>query len=343
MNDFPRYRKVLANDASANYLISRKIPVDADIEALPYVSLVRLHQEILGIFRAAASDEEFFDNLLVEEPLFSFLDLKREILLHLLHRCKLCLHHCEVDRVATASGICDLDSALRIASSRVEDEWIQDISPAYMVYFSGCNFRCFFCNVPDITFRPNTGQEWDAEQFAFVLRDAYDEGARAVKFTGGEPSLHLLAIADILAHCEWNFPVALHTNLYISPSVLPFIEGLFDIVIADLKFGNNDCAADIAGVPNYFEQVTRNLESLVSTDLFIRHLVLPGHLECCTFPILDYLRDRRPTGGVQILLNYEPTYAAKDPSLKMARRLSVSEINALNDRLKTEFAEVLAP
>ncbi|MHA2620424.1 MAG: radical SAM protein [bacterium JZ-2024 1] len=340
MNHTPRYLKVLANDASANYLICRKIPVDADIESMSYVSLVRLHGEILGTFRAAASDEEFFDNLLVEEPLFSLLDLKREILLHALHRCRLCLHHCEVDRIAMPSGICDLDTVLRVAHMATESEWIEDIAPVLSIYLSGCNFRCFYCNVPEITFQPNTGEQWEPAPLALVLRDAYDEGVRTVKFTGGEPSLHLLGIADILAHCEWNFPVALHTNLYISPSFLPIMEGMFDIIIADFKFGNDACAKDIAGCPAYLDAVTRNLESLASTDLFVRHIVLPGHLECCTFPILDYLRDKRPTGGIQVLFNYTPAHAATDPALRMNRGLTPSEIDAVKKRLAETIQEV---
>jgi len=340
MKAVPRYKKVLAGDASANYLICRQVPVDADVEAEPYSSLIRLHQEALGVFRAAASDEEFFDNLLLQEPLFSLLDLKRELIFHALHRCKLCLHRCEVDRIAMPAGICGLDARLRIASAGVEPEWMEDLSPAFTVRFSGCNFRCFFCNVPDITFRPNTGEETDPGALALVLRDAYDEGARAVKFTGGEPSLHLLAIAEILAHCEWNFPVALHTNLYLSPTFLLYMEGLFDVVIADLKFGNDGCASEIAGVSHYFESVTRNLESLASTDLVIRHTVLPGHIECCTFPILDYLRDKAPTAGVQILFNYAPAYAAVDPALGMARPLSEKEVTAVKERLREHYKEV---
>jgi putative pyruvate formate lyase activating enzyme len=337
MNEVPRYRKVLANDASANYLICRQVPVDADVEMLSYPALVRLHQETLAVFRAAAGDEEFFDNLIVEEPLFSLLDLKREILYHALHRCKLCLHHCEVDRVGTPAGICGLDARLRVSAASAEPEWLEEISPAFTVYFGGCNLRCFYCNTSDISFRPNTGEEMDAASLAMVLRDAYDEGARSVKFTGGEPSLHLLPIADILAHCEWNFPVVLHTNLYVSPSFIPIMEGLFDVVIADLKFGNNGCASEVAAAPRYWEAVTRNLESLACVDIVIRHIVLPGHIECCTMPLLEYFRDKAPTGGLQVLFNYAPSYAATDPALGLARTLTQKEMNAVRERLRAQF------
>ncbi len=38
--------------------------------------------------------------------------------------------------------------------------------------------------------------------------------------------------------------------------------------------------------------------------------MLPGHLECCTLPVLDWLADHMPNSLVNIMAQYHPEHRA---------------------------------
>ncbi len=49
------------------------------------------------------------------------------------------------------------------------------------------------------------------------------------------------------------------------------------------------------------ERVTRNiLRAAASGDVIIRHLVLPGHLDCCTKPALEWMARNLPRDRVLV-------------------------------------------
>ena len=47
------------------------------------------------------------------------------------------------------------------------------------------------------------------------------------------------------------------------------------------------------------------------SDLVVRHLVLPGHIECCSKPVLDFIAENFGKGViVNIMPQYRPEYRA---------------------------------
>src|SRR5205823_9338503 len=77
------------------------------------------------------------------------------------------------------------------------------------------------------------------------------------------------------------------------------------------KFGNDACAKRIAGVSNYTAILKRNLR-LASTQgrLIVRHLLLPGHHECCYRPIVDWLAKNLPDVEFSLRDGYLPAWRA---------------------------------
>ncbi|MDK2384556.1 MAG: pyruvate formate lyase-activating protein, partial [Candidatus Korarchaeota archaeon] len=84
--------------------------------------------------------------------------------------------------------------------------------------------------------------------------------------------------------------------------------------------------------PRYLEAVTRNLRVAAEHgDMIIRHLVLPGHLECCTKPVLRWIAHNLPAERVlvNIMDQYRPEHlVARYPDRwpDTARRPSYSEV-----------------
>lgn len=68
-----------------------------------------------------------------------------------------------------------------------------------------------------------------------------------------------------------------------------------DVWLADFRYGNDACAAELSGVDGYFEVVSRNfLLAHERGEVMLRHLLLPGHLECCAVPIMRWVSEHLP-------------------------------------------------
>jgi len=61
--------------------------------------------------------------------------------------------------------------------------------------------------------------------------------------------------------------------------------------LGDLKFGKDRSAETLSDTPDYWNVVTRSLKlaSTQGAEIIVRDLPLPGHIECCTRPILHRL------------------------------------------------------
>ena len=65
---------------------------------------------------------------------------------------------------------------------------------------------------------------------------------------------------------------------------------MFDVWLADFKFGNDACALRLAKVPDYTSSVRENLLwADRHSELIVRHLLMPGHIECCWRPVAEWL------------------------------------------------------
>jgi len=66
-----------------------------------------------------------------------------------------------------------------------------------------------------------------------------------------------------------------------------------------------------SGIENYFDIVARNHKRVHdegSGEIIIRHLVMPGHIECCSKPILDYIAKELPNVVVNLMSQYRPQW-----------------------------------
>ena len=80
--------------------------------------------------------------------------------------------------------------------------------------------------------------------------------------------------------------------------------------------------------PGYWEACTRNhLMADRYGEMIIRVLVLPGHNECCTRPILEWIAGNLgPWTRVNLMFQYRPEWRARERS-ELGRRLNRQEIN----------------
>jgi putative pyruvate formate lyase activating enzyme len=107
-------------------------------------------------------------------------------------------------------------------------------------------------------------------------------------------------------------PVVWKSDFHFTSEALDLLTGHVDVFVADFKFGNDQCAYRLAGVKNYLGIVTRNLlEAQRRARVIVRHLLLPGHHECCWKPIAEWLARYMPDVEVSIRGGFMPRWRSR--------------------------------
>ena len=264
----------------------------------------------------------------------SLMDMKVELAERMLHSCRMCEHRCGVDRTAGARGKCGVLEA-KVASYFMHYGEEKLLVPSYTIFFAGCNMGCVHCQNFDISTDPEAGRHLPAELMARRLENLSEVGqagfkvtlvrewaekAKNVNWVGGEPTPNLAYVLQVLRETRSNLPQIWNSNMYMSEESMRLLEGAVDVYLADFKYGNDDCARKYSKVDDYFRIVSRNHRiGAEHADLLIRHLMLPGHLECCTYPILEWLADNVPEASVNVMSQYRPMHLAHEHPELMAR------------------------
>ena len=133
-------------------------------------------------------------------------------------------------------------------------------------------------------------------------------------------------------------PIVYNCGGYEKIETLRLLEGIVDIYMPDLKYGDETISSIYSGIinyPKYAKQALREMDRQVSglktydrniayRGLLIRHLVLPGNIES-TKKVLDFIASElSPDSLVNIMQQYYPAYKAFEYD-KINRRLSNSE------------------
>lgn len=205
-----------------------------------------------------------------------------------------------------------------------------ELVPSHTIFFTGCTLRCRYCQNFEIAFCPLAGREVRPDQLARLIDLRHQEGSANVNLVGGDPAPHLAAILETLARVTEDVAVVFNSNMYLSEDALGLLDGVVDVYLADLRYGNDSCASVLSDAPHY----TRIVHDTILTgaehaDLMVRHLVLPGHVECCTKPALSWLAERLPGVYLNLMFQYRPCYRVE--AGPMARALTEEERSAARD------------
>ena len=322
-----RYHAIVKGREIPNYLRAKEISADFTSRTSED-KLWRLHRDITAGSASAtgkgvprAGDGK------------NLLELKLELSRRMLKHCRFCERGCGADRSVEGKGKCGIGPEPRIASHFLDHGEEKPLNPSYTVFFSGCNFDCAFCQNYDISTDPECGRYIQPEVLARrieVLTEIGKAGfhvtlvhdwpvmAKNVNWVGGEPTPALHYVLQVLGEMKANIPQIWNSNMYMGQETMELLGGVVDLYLADFKYGNDRCAARLSKVDRYFEVVSRNhLIASKQTDLIVRHLMLPGHLDCCTLPVLDWLAKNTPEAAVNLMDQYHPAHRALEyPELR---------------------------
>jgi putative pyruvate formate lyase activating enzyme len=247
--------------------------------------------------------------------------------------CHFCAHHCGANRLIGPAGLCHAGSEARFFSAQVEVSDELELIPTFAVALSGCDLRCDFCITGGPSWNPRAGAGFDARTMALRASRALDGGARTVMVLGGEPTIHLPAALEFVAGLPDAAKVIWKTNAHGSAPARELLDRLFDVWLADFKFGNDACAQRLAKVPDYVRVVQENLVwAHEHSELIVRHLLMPGHVDCCWRPVAQWLATELPGVKVNLRSGFWPAWRARRHH----------ELSSPFSRAETECARAIA-
>ncbi len=302
-----RYLGVMRDRLPSQFLISRSICVDFDRDS-PIQELWEIHDEAMKSFRAMKESI----NSIKELPPFaasSLLDVKVAIADKILENCHFCERRCGANRKMKKRGYCGIDAVSRYSVEFLHRGEEPELVPSHTIFFTGCNFRCVYCQNWEISQAPQSGIPILPQELARIITLQRAYGSRNVNFVTPTPHVH--TILKILNALKVNLPVVWNSNMYYSNEIAALLEGIVDVYLGDLRYGNDDCAMRYSNVPDYWGVVTRNfLSAYTFGEILLRHLVLPGHLDCCTAPIVNWTKENIPKVRFNLMFQYRPNYRA---------------------------------
>ena len=242
-------------------------------------------------------------------------------------QCDVCAERCHVDRLSGQRGRCGLGAEARVYKEYLHLGEEERLVPSHAVFMTGCNMRCGFCTDMAQVRNPEAhGVVVEPEILAQRIATRRSEGAKNVQFVGGLPDVNVRYILEVLRHCPEDTSVVWNTNLWTTEEALSTLRGIVSTWLIDLKFGNDACGRVLGGVSQYHQTVMGLLPLLErSGEVIVRHLLMPGHLECCTKPALTALRASHPSFALNVMTGYLPMGlgAASGP---MSHSLSSEEV-----------------
>ncbi|MEM5790819.1 MAG: radical SAM protein [Candidatus Aenigmatarchaeota archaeon] len=310
----PRYIKVVKNELPSRFQIAKRIVFEFD-ESLSEEELWKEHEKLMEKFYEI---KEVIDKgkLKIEDlevPRFSLLDLKIILTKDILKSCELCERKCHANRLEDGLGFCKVGNQCLISSEQVHLGEESFYTPSHTIFFWSCNMQCVFCQNYTMSFRLEPGIPVTPEFLAKKIEKRRKKGCRNVNFVGSEPTPFLLWILEALKYCKVNVPTLWNSNMFMSEKTMQILDGIVDVYLTDFKFGPGKCSEYLTKVKNYWNVVTRNhLIAVKQTEVTVRHLILPNHIECCSFPIIRWIaKNIKDKCLLNLMDQYFPYYLAE--------------------------------
>lgn len=314
VNPLDKYFQILKGKIPPKFRICKKI--EARFSGENKDELWNSHEKAMQKYRKIEKriheNEVKLSNF--ETPEKSLLDLKIEIAENILKSCEFCERKCQINRLEGEEGICGVGENPNISSNFIHTGEERELVPSYTIFFSGCTFKCQYCQNWGISQRPERGKYIKPKKIAEILKERKKaEEVINVNWVGGDPTSALHYVMKSLKELEVNVPSVWNSNMYLSKKSMKLLQGTQDIYLTDFKYGNNECGKKYSKINNYWEITTRNHKiAHENTEIIIRHLVLPNHQECCTEPILKWIKEELgPDTRVNILGQYRPEAKSK--------------------------------
>jgi len=256
--------------------------------------------------------------------------------------CDLCARYCHVDRFKTTKGaVCRTGIGAVVNSfgpHHGEENPLRGIHGSGTIFFSWCNLRCVFCQDWAIS-QKGQGQEVNPKTLADMMLQLQAQGCHNINLvTPSHVVAQIIAAVQIAAQQGLHLPLVYNTGGYDSPEALALLDGIIDIYMPDMKYGDSGIARQYSRIRNYVEvnfaavkemhrqvgdlQLDKN--GIAQRGLLVRHLVLPDNLAGSEAVIAFLANEISKDTYLNLMAQYRPCYRA-DENPPLDRPLSEDE------------------
>jgi len=228
-------------------------------------------------------------------------ELKRrvEAAYALLESCRVCPRACGVNRLQDEKGSCRTGRDAVVCSAHPhygEESPLVGYGGSGTIFLAWCNLRCMYCQNAEIS-QGGEGRPMTPEHIAGLMLALEQRGCHNINFVSPTHVVpQLLAAIAIAAQAGLTVPLVYNTGGYDSLETLRLLDGVFDIYMPDMKYGDAAVAKELSGIDEYpavnqaaVKEMHRQVGDLLLRQqhgergvalrgLLVRHLVLPGGL-----------------------------------------------------------------
>jgi putative pyruvate formate lyase activating enzyme len=247
-----------------------------------------------------------------------------------LRDCDLCARYCHIDRLRGIKGAVCRTGARAVVHNygahHGEEDPLRGWNGSGTIFFSWCSLRCVFCQNWEIS-QKGLGRPVEPEQLSTMMLALQAQGCHNINLvTPSHVVAQVIAAVAIAADGGLQLPLVYNTGGYDSPEALALLDGIVDIYMPDMKYGDSAIAREYSGVRDYaavnraaVKEMHRQVGDLVMDEhgiaqrgLLVRHLVLPGGL-AGTEQVLAFLAEEiSPHTYINLMDQYRPCYRADE-------------------------------
>ena len=169
--------------------------------------------------------------------------------------CDLCPRYCHVNRLDTIRGaVCRTGEHAVVHSfgpHHGEEHCLKGWNGSGTIFFSWCSLRCIFCQNWEISWQGH-GEERPADDLAAIMLRLQKAGCHNINFvTPSHVVAQILEAVAIAAEGGLKLPLVFNTSGYDSLEALALLDGVIDIFMPDMKFGDSERAHRHSHVREY--------------------------------------------------------------------------------------------
>jgi len=264
---------------------------------------------------------------------------REEKLFSLLSPCRLCPRECRVER-RKEKGFCGGGWKAKVASFAPhfgEEKELVGKGGSGTIFFSGCNLKCIFCQNYDISILAH-GREVEEEELSEMMLTLQNFGCHNINLVTPTHFVPQIVKAIRIALSQGlSLPIVYNCGGYESLETLKLLEGIIDIYMPDIKYGDSAKGKKYSHVPDYWEVAKESVKEMhrqvgnlqveggiAVKGLIVRHLVMPNRASASE-KIFDFLaREVSPETYVNIMDQYRPVFKAGD-SPEISRPIKAGE------------------
>lgn len=239
-------------------------------------------------------------------------------------KCKICPRACKINRNEKV-GFCGVQKlkVAKVMRHMWEEPFISGTKGSGMIFFSGCNMKCAFCQNFEIS-QNAKGKEISTDELVDIFKKLEKAGVHNINLVS--PTQFSEDIIEALKKYKPSIPVVWNSNGYESAKTIKKLKGLVDIFLVDLKYSNDTLAEKYSFSPSYFKvaqkailQMRKNIkydcvdgDGIMKSGLVVRHLILPGEI-ANSLNVIDWIfRKLGNKTYLSIMSQFTPCHKAKN-------------------------------